>query len=62
VRGWWGEGGGGVGGKGGGGDRGEEMTQALYINMNNKIKKKNKIKILNECLYQFFTSQSLSPI
>jgi hypothetical protein len=51
-----------VGGKGGGGDRGEEMTQALYINMNNKIKKKNKIKILNECLYQFFTSQSLSPI
>jgi hypothetical protein len=32
-----GEGRGRVGGKGGGGDKGGEMTQALYAQMNNKI-------------------------
>jgi hypothetical protein len=33
-----------VGGKEGGGGRGGEMNQALYAHMNNKRKRKNKIK------------------
>jgi hypothetical protein len=39
-----------VGGEGGGGSRGGEMTQALYVHMNNKkIKIKKKKEICPSC-------------